>query len=145
MRKITPTKMLKPLPTKEYAFSAEKMLIPTPHFFINGTKPRAENPSARMTRLRFIENVCKRFFIANWEDGFVLKQVLCLPAIFVSETCLLASRSVRIAQKSRLAAKPVLRMTETGKPGMLRGYAKFKSEAGFVFALCRKWDSKSHC
>ena len=79
MRKMSPTKILKPLPAKEYAFSAEKMLIPKPHFFINGTKPRAENPSARMTRLRFIENVCKRFFIADWEDGFVLKQVLCLP------------------------------------------------------------------
>jgi hypothetical protein len=61
MRKITPTKMLKPLPIKEYAFSAEKTLIPPPHFFINGTKPRAENPSARMTRLRFIENIRKRF------------------------------------------------------------------------------------
>jgi len=41
--------------------------------FIRGTKPIAENPSARMIRLRVVDNVRSRFsiFIARegWEIG----------------------------------------------------------------------------
>jgi hypothetical protein len=48
---------------KEYAFSAEKTLPVTADPLMKETKPRAENPSARMIRLRPVDNVRSWFSV----------------------------------------------------------------------------------
>jgi hypothetical protein len=56
-RKTTPTKMLKLPPMKEYAFSVDKIpLVQLGCLLIKEMNPRAENPSARMTRLKLVAN-----------------------------------------------------------------------------------------
>jgi hypothetical protein len=73
--------MLNPLPIKEYAFSAVKTPMVEADLFIRGTRPKARNPSARMTRLRLVDNVRSWFKVFIDRKGWHCRLADTVPAL----------------------------------------------------------------